>query len=39
MPVFRRAGRRGLIATAARTAVVAGTAQATAGAVAARRGG
>ena len=37
MPLFRRAGRPGLIGTAARTAVIAGTAQATAGAVAARQ--
>ena len=37
MPMFRRAGRPGLIATAARTAVIAGTAQATAGAVASRQ--
>lgn len=33
MPPFRRFGRPGLIGTAARTAVIAGTAQATAGAV------
>ena len=37
MPLFRRAGRPGLLGTAARTAVIAGTAQATAGAVAARQ--
>ncbi len=37
MPVGRRRGRPGLIGTAARTAVVAGTAQATAGAVAHRQ--
>lgn len=37
MPVGRRRGRPGLIGTAARTAVIAGTAQATAGAVAHRQ--
>ncbi|MFC8922942.1 SHOCT domain-containing protein [Cellulosimicrobium sp. NPDC057127] len=33
MPLVRRVGRPGLLGTAARTAVIAGTAQATAGAV------
>jgi hypothetical protein len=37
MPLFPRAGRPGLLGTAARTAVIAGTAQATAGAIAARQ--
>lgn len=37
MPIGRRFGRPGLIGTAARTAVIAGTAQATAGAVAHRQ--
>lgn len=37
MPIGRRGGRPGLIGTAARTAVIAGTAQATAGAVAHRQ--
>ncbi|QXT62479.1 SHOCT domain-containing protein [Tessaracoccus palaemonis] len=35
--MIRRIGRPGLLATAARTAVIAGTAQATAGAVASRQ--
>lgn len=39
MPIGRRMGRPGLIGTAARTAVIAGTAQATAGAVAHRQQG
>lgn len=37
MPIGRRGGRPGLIGTAARTAVIAGTAQATAGAVSHRQ--
>ena len=37
MPIGRRMGRPGLIGMAARTAVVAGTAQATAGAVSHRQ--
>jgi hypothetical protein len=37
MPPFRRLGRPGLLGTAARTAVIAGTAQATAGAVSRRQ--
>lgn len=37
MPIGRRFGRPGLLGTAARTAVIAGTAQATAGAIAHRQ--